>query len=236
MKVKDKNSQSQVKKEKEIPGGQSPPEVPKLEVYNLEGEKVKTLEVEKKEIFGEKINKVAIREAILSYLANQRKGTVSTRTRGKVRGGGRKPWPQKGTGRARAGSIRSPLWVGGGVTFGPKPRDFGYSPPKKIKKIALRSLLQKRWEEKNLFLLEDLEVEKGKTKELVKILEKFPPGKRTLLVVEKAEENLKRAARNLPDVSLLLGKDLCPYDVFSHERIFITLPAFSILKERLKNE
>ncbi|RLE14037.1 50S ribosomal protein L4, partial [Candidatus Aerophobetes bacterium] len=140
-------------------------------IYNMQGEEVGSYELD--DIFQGEVNQPILREAFLSYQTNIRQGTVSTKTRGEVSGGGRKPWPQKGTGRARAGSIRSPLWVGGGTVFGPRPRRFSYSLSKKKKKLALVSSLRLKIQEKKMFIVDELKVDKGKTKEMVSFLNNF---------------------------------------------------------------
>jgi len=207
-------------------------------VYNMQGEEVDTLELDD-EIFQGEVNKPVLREAILAYQTNLRQGTASTKTRGEVSGGGRKPWPQKGTGRARAGSIRSPLWVGGGTIFGPKPRDFSYSFPKKKKKLALISSLRLKIKEGKLFILDKLKVEKGKTKEMVSFLQKFSQmgdlkGK-TLIVVDSKDEKVRRASSNIKNLRLVLASNVCGYHILSHHNLFLTRDSLSELTERLKN-
>ncbi len=208
-------------------------------VYNMKGEEVGTCELDDK-IFQGEVNQPLLREAIIAYQANRRQGTVSTKTRGEVRGGGRKPWPQKGTGRARAGSIRSPLWIGGGTVFGPKPRDYSQNLPKKKKKLALISALRLKLKEGKMFVLDKLEVEKGKTKEMVSFLEKFKintqNGEKTLIVVDEKEKNEKvlRASSNIKNLRITFASKVCGYDVFYYENLFLTQGSISKLTERLK--
>jgi large subunit ribosomal protein L4 len=210
----------------------------KWKVYNMQADVVDRVELED-EIFQGEVNKSVLREAVLAYQANLRQGTASTKTRGEVRGGGRKPWPQKGTGRARAGSIRSPLWVGGGTIFGPKPRDFSYSLPKKKKKLALISSLRLKIKEEKLFILDKLKIEKGKTKEMVTFLQNFSQmsvlkGK-TLIVVDNKDEKIQRASSNIKNLRLILASNVCGYHILSHESLFLTRDSLLRLTQRLKN-
>lgn len=208
-------------------------------VYNMQGKEVGNLQLDDV-IFKGEINQPVLREAILAYQRNLRQGTSSTKTRGQVSGGGRKPWPQKGTGRARAGSIRSPLWVGGGTTFGPQPRHFSYPLSKKKRKLALLYSLRLKVQEGKLFVLDDLKVEKGKTKEIASFLQSFSnqmgdlEGK-TLLVVEKKDEKLRRASSNIKNLRLILASNVCGYHILSHNNLFLTKNSLNNLTERLKN-
>jgi len=208
-------------------------------VYNMQGEKVGIYELDDN-IFAGEVNQPVLREAYIAYLANQRQGTVSTKTRAEVSGGGRKPWPQKGTGRARAGSIRSPLWVGGGIVFGPKPRDFSYKLPKKKKRLALISALRLKVEERKMFLLDKLHVEKGKTKEIASFLANFAKiskvDGRNLLVTPNTDEMLRRASSNIKNLRLVMANNVCGYDILCHDNIFFTKESLERLVKRLKNE
>ena len=169
------------------------------------------------------------------YAANLRRGTASTKTRGEVRGGGKKPWRQKGTGRARHGSIRSPIWRGGGVAFGPRPRDYSVSMPEGMRRSALISALSLRAKEKNIFLLEDTQIESPKTKEVVKILKALPlEHKRTLCVIKELNPVLKRAAQNLSGIlGIRLARDLNAHHVIHWPKILIESEALGVLESRL---
>lgn len=207
-------------------------------VYNMQAQEVGTVELDD-EIFQGEINRPVLREAILAYQSNLRQGTASTKTRGEVSGGGRKPWPQKGTGRARAGSIRSPLWVGGGTVFGPKPRDFSYSLPKKKKRLALISSLRLKVKEGRLFVLDKLKVEKGKTKEMATFLQSFSRqmgnlNGKTLIIMEDKDEKVHRASSNIKNLRLILASNVCEYHVVSHNNLFLTRDSLIKLTERLR--
>ena len=207
-------------------------------VYNMQGENVGSCRLDD-DIFAGEVNQPLLREVVLSCQANLRQGTASTKTRGKVRGGGRKPWPQKGTGRARAGSIRSPLWVGGGVTFGPKPRSFKYSFPKKKKRSALVAALRLKVKEGKLVVVDKLVVEKGKTKEIHSFLVGFTQiahleGK-NLVVLSQSDEKLRRASSNIKNLKLAIAANVCGYHIISHDNVFLTQDSLMMLAKRLKN-
>jgi large subunit ribosomal protein L4 len=175
-----------------------------------------------------------VHQAVVHYLAGQRSGNASAKTRAEVRGGGAKPWRQKGTGRARAGSIRSPLWRGGGVIFGPKPRDYAFSLPKKIERAALRRVLSDRLAANRISVIPDLKIPSGKTKDAAVQLKPFMGEKGALLlVVNEADEFLKRAVRNLKGVKMVRSRDLNVYQLVASKSILITQPAIKTLEERL---
>ncbi len=214
-------------------------EVITLPVYNTEGKEVDSIKLDAK-VFDGIINAAAIYQTINAYRTNQRKGLASTKTRGEVSGGGRKPWRQKGTGRARVGSIRSPLWRHGGVIFGPHPRDFYYKLPKKIKNLALKSALCAKVKENNLIVLDDFKIEKPKTKEVSKIFFNFKisPAKdkktyKLLLLLDKLDNNLKMATRNINFLNVNLAKDTHTYEVMSHQKLIITKGGLDELTRRL---
>lgn len=203
----------------------------------MEGKETGTLKLAA-EIFDGKTNDAAVYQAVNAYLANQRKGLASTKTRGEVSGGGKKPWKQKGTGRARVGSTRSPLWRHGGVIFGPHPRDFSYKIPEKIKKLALKSALNARVRENNLLVLDSLKIESAKTKDTAKIFSHLKIGTdkkvTVLLLVDKLEKNLKQAAGNISFLDVNLASGTHAYDILSHKKIIITKEALHKLVSRLK--
>ncbi len=212
-----------------------------LPLYNTEGKEIDSVKLDSN-IFDGSVNSAAIYQVVNAYRASQRQGLAATKTRGEVSGGGRKPWKQKGTGRARVGSTRSPLWRHGGVIFGPHPRDFSYPVPKKLKDLSLRSALNEKMNENNLMLLDELSVEKPKTKDTVKIFAnlKMVPTKesrnqRLLLLVDKIDNNLKLALRNIGFLSVNLVKDTNTYEVLAHRKILLTRAGLEELTKRFKH-
>lgn len=187
-------------------------------------------------VFNGKVNKAVLYQAVRMYEANRRQGTASTKTRAVVSGGGRKPWKQKGTGRARAGSIRSPLWKGGGVVFGPHPRDYSYTLPQNIRREALRSSLNSKYNEKDLLVLDEIKVDKPKTKEFKKVLDSLKLNEKALFVLDKIDENLKLASRNLKEVTLKRADDLNAMDVLKVKKLVLTKPALAIIEKKLSGE
>ncbi|MCX5751059.1 MAG: 50S ribosomal protein L4 [Candidatus Saganbacteria bacterium] len=206
----------------------------KLAVYNLAGKEIEELTVSDK-VFATSKSPMVVHQALVSYLANQRSGTASTKTRAEVSGGGVKPWKQKGTGRARVGSIRSPLWRGGGVVFGPKPRDYSFSLSKKMMKAALKTVLSDRVKEEAVKVVEELDIASGKTKDAVKALASFrKEGSKLLLVVHAPSENLKRAVKNIPFVKMVTGEGLNIHDLLSTDQALFTKQAVKALEERIE--
>lgn len=178
------------------------------------------------EIFGLRANPSVMHEAVINFLANQRQGTHATKTRGLVSGGGRKPFRQKRTGRARAGSIRSPLWRGGGVVFGPQPRDYSYSLPRKVKRLALRTALSEKLSIGEVIVIDNLSTEKPRTKEMVETLKKLGlNGKSVLIVLSEKEDSIALSVRNIPGVSVTRATDLNPYDVIAYNTLLMTKEA-----------
>jgi large subunit ribosomal protein L4 len=204
----------------------------KLKVLDRSGKKINEISVPE-EIFSYPVKGHLLYEAVVNYRANQRRGTAFSRTRAEVRGGGRKPWRQKGTGRARAGSIRSPLWRKGGVTFGPRPRDYSYNLPKKVKKNALKSALSLKFAEKNLLVLKELDFKEPKTKEGTNFLEKLQLDS-TLIVDSHQNKNLILSLRNIPKVKVVDFSQVNVYDVLDHNWLVFSQSAFKSLMERLK--
>ena len=174
-------------------------------------------------VFAAKVSEGSIYHALRNELANRRTGTASTKTRAQVKGSSAKPWKQKGTGRARAGDKRSPLWVHGGVVFGPHPRDYSYRLPRKVKRLAMKSLLSQKNQQERLFVVEDFTVESGKTKDLVQILKKLNPQPqgRTVIVLGKEDRILRRAGRNLPGLGFLAYNRLSAHDLFYASRLIL---------------
>lgn len=204
--------------------------MPKVAVYNMQGQVVGELELSD-QVFGGPVNEAVLHSAVVMQLASRRQGTASTKTRAEVRGGGRKPWRQKGTGRARVGSIRSPLWRTGGVTFGPKPRKYGYNLPKKVRRLALRSALSAKVAEGNLVVVDDLSLPEIKTKEMVKVLYALNAAPKALVVT--ADEKVHKSARNIPGVLPMEARGLNVYDLLNHDKLVISKEAVLQVEEVL---
>ncbi len=183
------------------------------------------------EVFNIEISDGSIYHALKNELANLRLGTASTKGRSEVRGSGAKPWRQKGTGRARSGTRSSPVWVGGGVVFGPKLRDYSYKLPKKVKRLAIKSILSLKNKEDRISIIEDFTAESGKTKELVKVLKNFFPDEKTVIIIHKDDAMLKRAGRNLPNLKFLKYDRLRAHDLFYGKRLLILETAVLKLNE-----
>ena len=204
--------------------------MPKVALYDINGSQVGDIELNDA-IFGIEMNNHAMYEAVKNYLANQRQGTQSAKTRAEVRGGGRKPWRQKGTGRARQGSIRAPQWKGGGVVFAPKPRDYSYSIPKKVKRLALKSALTSKVVDNEIIVLDSLTLEQAKTKEMVKVLSNLKANKKSLIVIPERDENVIRAASNIPGVKTAYVNTINVYDILNCDSFIITKEAVNKVEE-----
>jgi large subunit ribosomal protein L4 len=191
-------------------------------VYDIGNQKVREIELDDK-IFDAKINPSLFYDVVRRSLASQRKGSASTKNRSLVRGGGAKPWRQKGTGRARAGSRRSPLWRGGGTIFGPMPRDYSFSLPKKVKQAALRAALSLKRQEGKLILLNDFPLEGFKTRQILEVLKKFQV-EDALIVTDEKHLFLERSARNIPKIQILRYEGLSVYDILNHEHLILLSP------------
>ena len=204
-----------------------------LNVYNKKGEKIETLALNEK-VFDGKVNKPLLQQAISMYLANQRTGTAATKTRGEVRGGGKKPWRQKGTGRARHGSIRSPLWKGGGTIFGPHPKDWHYQLPKKIKRLALIFSLNAKLNDDRITVIDAFKLESHKTKELAGILKNLKLDTEKIIVISKeADEKLKMAGRNIENILLCPIEDINAYQVLVANRVLVEKAALEKIQKAL---
>jgi large subunit ribosomal protein L4 len=184
------------------------------------------------EIFGVRARPHLLHQAVLMQLRNRRAGTAATKSKGFVRGGGKKPWRQKGTGRARAGSIRSPIWVGGGTIFGPQPRDYSFRMPRKARREALLSALSLKKQEEKLIVLDKLELEEAKTKLMARALAELNV-QSALIVVPQADERIERAARNLPKIKVLRVEGLNVYDLLRYDHLILMEGALKLLQERL---
>lgn len=193
-----------------------------VDVYNLAKEKVGELELDDS-VFATEVKEHLFYEVVRSQLATKRAGTHSTRTRAEVNGTNARPWKQKGTGRARHGDRKANIFVGGGIAFGPKPRDYSYNPPKKVRKAAVRSALSRRFEESRLYVVEDFELQQIKTKDVVRVCKAF--GFDSALLVDERNEKLKRSAKNLPKVQYLCREGLNCHDILRYENVVISRAA-----------
>jgi large subunit ribosomal protein L4 len=206
--------------------------MPTVDIKNLKNETVGQLELSDA-IFGAELNEALIYDAVKNYLTNQRQGTVKTKTRGNVSGSGKKLWRQKGTGRARIASLRSPLWKGGGNVHGPQPRDWTSELPKKMKRGALKSALSERLREGNIVVVEDFNLDDHKTKSFVGVAKSFGWDKKTLIVETQAATNLVLASRNVPGFKVAADANVNIYDVLNHEQLVFTKAAIEALQEKL---
>jgi large subunit ribosomal protein L4 len=208
--------------------------MPVVKVKNLKSEEVGELELSD-EVFGAPLNKALIYSAVKCYMANQRAGTSATKTRGDTSGSGRKLWKQKGTGRARIASLRSPLWKGGGNVHGPQPRDWSYQIPKKMRRGAIRSVLSERLREGGLVIVDSFELSSHKTRDLVVTLDGLGLNKRTLVVDSIENDNLALSSRNLQEFTLVSPSNVNVYDLLTHEQIALTRDAATQLEKQLGN-
>jgi len=204
--------------------------MPKVDLYNMNGEVVGDIELQDS-IFGVDPNVQVMHIAVLNQLANRRQGTQSTKTKSEVRGGGKKPWRQKGTGRARHGSIRSAQWIKGGIALGPKPRSYCYTIPKKVKRLALKSALSSKVVDNDILVLDNLAVEEGKTKKMVSILNNLKVDKSALIVLSNDSELTARAARNIPGVKTAYVNTINVFDLLKYEKFIITKEAVAKVEE-----
>ncbi len=204
----------------------------RVPVYNIEGEQVGEVELNDT-IFGIEPNVPVMHQYLVMQLANARQGTHSTKTRGEVSGGGRKPWRQKGTGRARQGSIRAPQWVGGGTVFGPKPRSYRKDMPKKMRRLALRSALSAKAAEGRIKVLDDLSLPEIKTKAMVRVLENLEVEGSALILLPERNETVELSARNLPEVKTLRASYLNVRDLLGYETILVPLKSLEIIEQIL---
>ena len=204
--------------------------MPKVDVYDIAGKKVDTVEL-KDEIFGIEPNEEAVHSVLVNYLANQRQGTQSTKTRAEVSGGGRKPWRQKGTGRARQGSIRAPQWIKGGIALGPKPRSYKYTVNKKEKRLAIKSVLSSKVLEKELTVVNEIKLKEIKTKEMQKALNNLKVEGKTLILLPEKNETVQKSARNIEGVKTTLVNTINVYDLLKYKNLVITLDTVKKLEE-----
>ena len=204
--------------------------MPKVDVYDLNGKKVSDIELAEN-VFGIEPNEAIVHSVLKNYLANQRQGTQSTKTRSEVSGGGRKPWRQKGTGRARQGSTRAPQWIKGGIALGPKPRSYRYTVNKKERRLAIRSVLSSKVLEKELTVLDKIELKEIKTKSMVKALSALKLEGKTLIVLPENNTNVVMSARNIEGVKTTLVNTINVYDLLKYKNLVITLDTVKKLEE-----
>ena len=204
--------------------------MPKIDVYDIKGKKVSEVEL-KEEIFGIEPNEELVQAAVVNYLANQRQGTQSTKTRAEVRGGGRKPWRQKGTGRARQGSIRAPQWIKGGIALGPKPRSYRYTINKKERQLAIKSVLSSKVLENQLTVVDKITFDEIKTKNMVAVLNNLKLEGKTLVMLPEKNENVQKSARNIEGVKTTLVNTINVYDLLKYNKLVVTLDAVKKLEE-----
>ena len=204
--------------------------MPKIDVYNIEGKKVNDVEL-KEDIFGIIPNEELVHSVIVNYLANQRQGTQSTKTRAEVRGGGKKPWRQKGTGRARQGSIRAPHWVGGGIALGPKPRSYSYKLNKKERRLAIKSCLSSKVIENELTVVDKFEFNEIKTKEVAKMLNNLKLEGKTLVVLPEKNLNVQASTKNIEGAKAILVNTINIYDLLKYTNLVLTLDTVKKLEE-----
>jgi large subunit ribosomal protein L4 len=203
--------------------------MPTVGLFNKEGNKVGDIELAES-VFGVEINTYAVHQVVVALLANKRQGNQSAKTRSEVSGGGIKPWRQKGTGRARQGSIRAPQWIHGGIVFAPKPRDYRISVPKSMRRVAMKSALSSKVEENEIIVLESLDIEAPKTKEVLKMLAALKTEK-ALIVVAESNENVYKSVRNIKGVSVIPANNLNVYDILKYDNFIITKDAVSKIEE-----
>ena len=201
----------------------------KVDVLNMDGKKVEDIELNEN-VFGVEVNDVVVHTALVNYLANQRQGTQSTKTRSEVSGGGKKPWKQKGTGRARQGSIRAPQWIKGGIALGPKPRSYRYSIPKKVKQLAFKSVLTSKLQEGKLVVLDKLNLDEIKTKSMLKVLNNIKVNN-ALVMLDEKNLTVQASARNIEGVKTTLVNTMNIFDLLKYDSLVVTKDAVKKLEE-----
>lgn len=206
--------------------------MPKVALFNKGGDQIGEIELSEA-VFGIEPNESVVHEAVVMQLASLRRGTHSVKTRGEVRGGGRKPWKQKGTGRARAGTITSPLWRKGGIVFGPKPRDYSYHLPRKKARLAVKSVLSAKVRDGEIIVLDELDFTEPKTKQMVEVLQNLQVDQKALVVTVNQDENVQKSARNIPGVKPLGADGINVYDLVNYDKLLITKDAVARIEEVL---
>ncbi len=205
--------------------------MPVLDIYDIEKTKIAQMELND-HVFGAPVNEDILHEVVRMHLACRRQGTASTKTRSDLRGGGRKPWRQKGTGRARAGTSRSPLWRGGGTIFGPHPRDYSYKVPKKVRKAALKSALSMKIQEDKVTILRDFPMDEIKTKRFQEVLDRFELGT-TLFVLDEKNTILEKSSRNIKTVKMMRSEGINVYDLLKYDNLVLLEPSVKKIEEAL---
>lgn len=206
--------------------------MPTVTKYNMSGAKVGEIQLNDA-VFGVEVNAAVMHQAVVRQLSNERLGTHATKTRGEVRGGGKKPWRQKGTGRARAGSSRSPIWVGGGITFGPQPRSYYKAMPRKARRLAVKSALSDKVNNSELFVIDELKLAAPKTKDVLNILNNFKVGDAKVLFITDGDVNVELSARNIQGVKALPYTNINIFDLLHHDKLFIAEGAIAKIEEVL---
>ncbi len=209
--------------------------MPKVALYDIKGNNIGDIELSDA-VFGQKVNKSALHQVVVNYLANQRQGTQSTKTRSEVRGGGIKPWRQKGTGRARQGSIRATQWIKGGIALGPKPRDYRYSVNKKLKTVALKSALSAKVADGEMIVVDNIAFDEIKTKQVVGMLDALKVESKALIVTNEKNDIVVKSARNIEGVATTFMGSLNVYDILKYDVMVITKDAVSKIEEVYGNE
>ncbi len=204
--------------------------MPKIDVYNIEGKKVSDVELSEN-VFGIEPNEAVVHSVLVNYMANQRQGTQSTKTRSEVSGGGRKPWKQKGTGRARQGSIRATQWIKGGIALGPKPRSYKYTVNKKERRLAIKSMLSSKVIENEIIVLDAIPFKEIKTKNMANVLNNLKVEGKTLIVLPEKNENVQKSARNIEGVKTSLVNTINAYDLLKYKKLIVTLDAVKKIEE-----
>jgi large subunit ribosomal protein L4 len=204
--------------------------MPKVDLYSMKGEVVGDIELAG-DVFGVEVNQNAIHLAVVNQLANKRQGTQSTKTKSEVRGGGIKPWRQKGTGRARQGSIRSAQWIKGGIVLGPKPRSYRYTLPKKLKRLALKSALSSKVNENEILVLDVLKFANIKTKQMVEVLGNLKVDTSALLVIAGKDDSVEKSARNIPGIKTAFVNTINVFDILKYDKFIITKDAVEKVEE-----
>ena len=204
--------------------------MPSIDVYNIEGKKVKKVDL-KEEIFGIEPNEAVVHSVLVNYLYNQRQGTQRTKTRAEVRGGGRKPWRQKGTGRARQGSIRAPQWIKGGIALGPKPRSYKYRVNKKEKQLAIKSLLSSKVLENDLVVVDKFDFKEIKTKQMANAMKNLKVEEKALIVLPASNEIVQKSARNLANVTTSSVNTINVYELLKNKKLVVTVDTIKKLEE-----
>jgi large subunit ribosomal protein L4 len=204
--------------------------MPKVPLFNMSGAQVGEMELNDN-VFGIEPNQAVLYDFVKMQMANKRVGTASVKTRAAVRGGGRKPWRQKGTGRARVGSNRNPVWTGGGVAFGPHPRDYSYRLPRKVRRLAMRSALSTKVKEQNIIVVDELNFDEPKTRLMVETLLSLNAGKKTLVVIAEVDDNITKSARNIPGVKPVRADFMNVYDLLHYDTLLITKDAVARVEE-----